>query len=381
MALTIPSFLRIRTLEQQQVALMLATGFFMGVFIATYQITADSIFLNRMGNYLDKAFLAAGILGIVTTAIFSYLQNYVRFSVLTQISVALILAYTIAVYVLLNYGEAEWQSIVVFTMYCSSGPIIALLLLSYWGTFGRLFNFRQSKSIIGWIDTGQLIAAIIASFLIPLTATLLPDTADYLMVCCVSMLALSGLLFIISTRFTLSKNDPREFDELVREQTTFKKTFSDRYIILMSTLLMISMIAFIFNQYAFQQMVQVQYPDQRELTDFNAFFMAAVYGISLFMQTFINNRIISNYGLRVSLLILPVVLGALSIGSLVAGYFFGFDKATSPTGFIYFFLFVAMTRLFNWTLRDSWRRLCLNYSLFPLMAGYDLIFNQKLRVL
>jgi CRP-like cAMP-binding protein len=306
-----------------------------------------------MGNYLDKAFLAAGILGIATTAVFSFLQNRIRFSLLTQISVALILVFTIVVYTLLNVGEPQWQSIVVFTMYCSSGPIIALLLLSYWGTFGRLFNFRQSKSIIGWIDTGQLIAAIIASFLVPLTARLLPDTTDYLMVCCVSMLALSGLLFIISNRFTLSKNDPKEFDELVRKQTTMRKTFSDRYIILMSTLLMVSMVAFIFNQYAFQQMVQVQYPDQRELTDFNAFFMAAVYGISLFMQTFINNRIISNYGLRVSLLILPLVLGVLAIGSLVAGYFFGFDKATSPTGFIYFFLFVAMTRLFNWTLRDS----------------------------
>jgi len=353
MAYTLPAFLKIRTLEQRQVALMLITGFFMGVFIATYQITADSIFLNRMGEYLDKAFLVAGILGIVTTAIFSYLQNLIRFSVLTQVSVALILLFTIAVYILLHFGEPAWQSIVVFTMYCSSGPIIALLLLSYWGTFGRLFNFRQSKSIIGWIDTGQLIAAIIASFLIPLTATLLPDTADYLVVCCVSMMALGILLFIISTQFTLVKNDPREFDEQVRKQTTMVKTFSDRYILLMSALLLISMVVFIFNQYAFQEMVRVQYPNQRELTDFNAFFMAAVYGISLFMQTFINNRIIGNYGLRISLLILPLVLGVFSLGSIVTGYAFGFDKATSSSGFIYFFLFVAMSRLFNWTLRDS----------------------------
>lgn len=332
---------------------MLTIGFFMGVFIATYQITADSIFLNKMGNYLDKAFLAAGFMGIVTTFLFSSLQNSIRFSVLTQISVAIIFFFTLTVYYFLHFGNPEWHNVVIFTMYCGSGPMIALLLLCYWGTFGRLFNFRQSKRIIGWIDTGQLLAAILASFLIPFTSRLVADTSNYLMVCCVSMLLVGGLLFVISSRFTLSKNDPKEFDERVREETTMRRTFSDRYILTMSLLLVVSMTAFVFNQYSFQQLVSVQYPNQRELTNFNAFFMAAVYGLSLFMQTFINSRIIGNYGLRVSLLMLPFVLAVFSVGSVVAGLIFGSDKVASPTGFIYFFLFVAMSRLFNWTLRDS----------------------------
>jgi ATP:ADP antiporter, AAA family len=353
MALSLPAFLTFKTIEQKQVGLMLATGFFMGVFIATYQVTADSIFLNRMGEYLDKAFLAAGLLGIISTSIFSYLQNFVRFSVLSQAIIVLILSFTGGVYYLLHFGDPELQQIVVFIMYCASGPIIALLLLVYWGTFGRIFNFKQSKRIIGWIDTGQLIAAITASFLIPLTGRLLPDTTDYLFVCGLSMLVLAILLSIISNKFPLAKNDPSEFDKDVRELTSIKNTFSDKYIILMSLFLFVSMTAFVFNQFAFQELVRVQYPNQRELTDFNAFFMAAVYAISLFMQTFINNRIIGNYGLRVSLMILPILLAILAVGSIVAGYSFGFDKELAPNGFIYFFLFVAMGRLFNWTLRES----------------------------
>jgi hypothetical protein len=31
----------------------------------------------------------------------------------------------------------------------------------------------------------------------------------------------------------------------------------------------------------------------------------------------------------------------------------GFDKQESPAGFVFFFLFVAISRMFNWTLRDS----------------------------
>src|SRR5690606_25248448 len=154
MANFLPASWRIQSLEQKQVAFMLATGFFMGVFIATYQVTADSLFLNRLGDQLDKAFLVTGILGILSTAVFSFLQSFIRFSILTLLVIIGILGFTVAVYVLIHFGDQEWENPLIFAMFCSSGPIIALLFLTYWGTFGRLFNFRQSKRIIGWIDTG-----------------------------------------------------------------------------------------------------------------------------------------------------------------------------------------------------------------------------------
>ena len=113
------------------------------------------------------------------------------------------------------------------------------------------------------------------------------------------------------------------------------------------------MIMFVFSQYSFQILVKEQYPDERDLTNFNSFFIGAVYGISLILQTFVNPRIISNYGLRVSLFILPFVMIIFSIASITTGSFLGFEKSIAPAGFIYFFLFVSLSRLFNWTLRDS----------------------------
>jgi len=84
-------FLGVRPEEQVQVLLMLATGFFMGIYIATYQVTAESLFLNKLSDQLDKAFLVSGILGIVTTAIFSFFQNRIRFIVLSILSIVLII--------------------------------------------------------------------------------------------------------------------------------------------------------------------------------------------------------------------------------------------------------------------------------------------------
>ena len=346
--------LQIQSQEQKQIVLMLCTGFFMGVFIATYQVTADSLFLNRLGDQLNKAFLIAGLLGIITTALFSTAQNLIKFTTLALGSVALIFFFTLGVYWLIHFGSPAFKDYYIFALYCMTGPITAVLLLSFWGIFGRLFNFRQSKRIIGWIDTGQLIAAILATLIfIPFTTKIIRETSNYLLVCAISIAVVSVLMLIISNVFTISKNDPREFGVTVRRESSLGRIFGDQYIVLLSVFLLISMLMFVFSQYSFQTLVSIQYPDVRDLTNFNSFFIGAVYGISLFMQTFINQRIISNYGLRVSLFILPVVMILFSVGSIATGTYFGFEKSIAPTGFIYFFLFVSLSRLFNWTLRDS----------------------------
>lgn len=346
--------LQIQSQEQKQIILMLCTGFFMGVFIATYQVTADSLFLNRLGDQLDKAFLIAGLLGIATTTLFSTAQSFIKFTTLALSSVVLILAFTLGAYWLISFGDSASQDNYIFALYCMSGPITAVLLLSFWGIFGRLFNFRQSKRIIGWIDTGQLIAAIIATLIvIPFTTQLIKETSNYLLLCAISIAVVSILMFVISLVFTISKNDPREFGVTVRRESRLTKIFSDQYIVLMSVFLLISMVMFVLSQYSFQTLVKEQYPNERDLTNFNSFFIGTVYGLSLFMQTFVNQKIISNYGLRISLFILPIVMIIFSIASLFTGSYFGFEKSIAPTGFIYFFLFVSLSRLFNWIVRES----------------------------
>ncbi|MEQ8304772.1 MAG: cyclic nucleotide-binding domain-containing protein [Cyclobacteriaceae bacterium] len=362
--------LNVRPEEKTQVVLMLATGFFMGIFIATYQVTSESLFLNSLSDQLDKAFLVSGIFGIVSTALFSFLQNRIKFSTLTTSSILSIVIATSAVYLLYNYGGDRYHDLVLFVMYCLAGPMTAVLLLCYWGIFGRLFNFRQSKRIIGWIDTGQLVAAILAFFLIPLTANYFLETSNYLIVCNISILLAAVSFFSISFRFPLTKNDPKEFEAGVRKETSFGKIFKDPYVLLLSVFLVISMVTFIFNQFAFQDLINKQYPDERELTNFLAYFNGAVYLFSLLMQTFVNDKIISNYGIRVSLFLLPVIVGVFALGGLFTGIFFGYDIVDSPTTFIFFFLFIALTRLFNATLRDSLENPVFKLLFIPLDNRY-----------
>jgi hypothetical protein len=282
------------------------------------------------------------------------------------------------VYILYKWGDASYHDEVLFSMYCLTGPMTAILLLCYWGIFGRLFNFKQSKRIIGWIDTGQLVAAILAFFLIHLTMKWMGDTSNYLVVCNVSIVGASVSLLIISSRYRLAKNDPAEFDETVKQETKFSAIFRDRYTVLLGSFLVVSMTTYIFSQFSFQTLINKQYPDQNELTNFLAYFNGAIYGLSLVMQTFVNDKILSNYGIRVSLFVLPILVAIFAVSSTAIALLMGYDIGQSPEAFIFFFLSVALMRLFNAMIKDSLENPVFKLLFIPLDGRYRFGIQAKL---
>ena len=346
-------FLNVKQEEQTQVALMLFMGFFIGIFVATYQVTAESLFLNKLSGQLNKAFFISGGLGIASTVIFSFFQNRIKFVSLAFASMVLVFVATSALHFFYHYGNAQLNSDILFLMYCLTGPMMAILLLCYWGMFGRLFDFKQSKRIIGWIDTGQLLAIILANFLIPLSSKFFPDTSDYLIVCDVSIIGAIVCLSVIAFKFGQSKLQASTSTDAVRSETTFAKIFRDKYVVLLSLFLITSVVTLNFNQFIFQNLLNEQYPNQRDLTNFLAYFNGTIYLLSLIMQTFLNDRILATYGIRSSLFILPIFTGFLALASFVSAFIFGDSLTAHPDTFIYFFLFVALTRLFNNMLRES----------------------------
>lgn len=362
--------------ERQMIRLMLGVGFFMGVFNATYQVVADTIFLKRLPHQLNSAFLTAGVLGILATALFSWLQNQIRFSVLVTISLTGVVFFTTGVYWAYHFGPAVYHDLVVYIMYSATGPITAILLMSYWGVFGRLFDFRQSKRIISWIDSGALMAAIIAFFLFPITSAFFGDTSNYLIVSAISITGAAILMIVTSTRFSLTRNNPAEFGKEFKRETRVVKVLKDPYGLSLSAMAVISMMCFVFTQFSFQQLSNVQYPEQRDLANFLAYFNGSVYLISLLMQTFVNERILGN-GLRISLFILPIGLIIFSVASLISGAVIGTSPVDNPTLFVFFFIFIALTRWFNWMLRDSLETPIFKLFFIPLDSRFRFSIQSK----
>lgn len=344
----------VRPEERKQILLLFGKGFFLGIFLVTYLISAEALFLNKLSHLLKEALLVSGGLGVIATATFSFLQSRISYSRLVVGNLLLIFVLTAIIYLLYFSLDNVWQDYVIFGMFTLIGPIAAVILLGFWGVFGRLFNLRQSKRIIGWIDTGQLTAGILATISIPLLGPYIPETVNYLLISAGSILIAGVFLIIITLNFELSVGGASADQENQKtKRTSFRAMFKDSYVVLLSSFLLFSMLTFTFVQYSFQTVVSLQYPNENELRNFLATFHLGYLLLSFIMQTFVNDKIIGVYGLKVTLFILPVIVGFFTICSIVAGAVFGYNPIDAPSTFIYLFLFISITRLFNYAIRDA----------------------------
>ena len=156
--------LNARPEEVPSVKLMLYLGFFTGIFLASYDVAAPAIFLNYFNDeaILAQAFLVSGFIGIVTTYIYSFLQARIPYKILVYGFITLMFVTTTLVWMLSTFTEQSGP--VVFVGFVLALPFSYLSLLIFWGFFGRVFDLKQAKRIIGGIDTGQLVASILALF-------------------------------------------------------------------------------------------------------------------------------------------------------------------------------------------------------------------------
>jgi len=332
--------------EEKPVLLLLGNGFFMGIFLASYKSMAYTSFLNEMGHLLREAIFVSGFLGVISTAFYAYAQRRIPFSRLIIINYALIFIFIAAARIISHYTDATWIN---FLLYVMHGPIMSILLLSFWGTFGRIFDLRQSKRIIGGIDSGQLTATIIAFFSIPFIINFLSDISDLLVIGMGGIVLSSIFLVILISNFDLNAYKTHLTSK--SKESKFRNLIKNKYVVFLALFLFSSMLAFSFVDYSFLSVADQQYPDQKKLLSFISMIEGSVLVIGLIVQTFVNERLISMYGLKVTLLVLPIVLTIFTLLAIGSGYFFGFQFGSS--NFIWFFLFITTSKLFTSSLREA----------------------------
>ncbi len=367
--------LNVRKDEERPVLLLLGKGFFLGIFLATYEISAETLFLNRLADdYLKEGIMVSGALGVISTFLFAFFQSRVKFAYLAMTNLLLVFAFTLGVYLLFQDASLVVQDYLTFILFAMIGPITAVVLLGFWGTFGRLFDLRQSKRIIGRIDIGQLLASIAAFFAIPFFTHIIPDTSSYLLISAVSAFMVFVFSFVLD-KTTVAKGSLKSSRE-DRKQTSYSRLSRNKYVRQLSLFLLFSMLTFTFIQFSFQTVSSQQFPEEESLRNFLAICRGSILVLGLLMQSFVNDRIISEYGLKVALLILPVIVGVFSILAIGAGLLYGFTPEADK--FIFFFGFVALSRIFNWSVRDSLENP--SFKLYFMPFDLNLRFNIQTKV-
>jgi AAA family ATP:ADP antiporter len=332
--------------EGRPALLLLGYGFFMGVFMATYKVVAESLFMNSMADKLDEAILVSGAIGVASTWLYTFLQKRVPFSYLAIFNIVAVLSFITIIYIQLIFGGGKSLYFILFLMLL---PISSIMLLSFWGLFGRIFELRSSKRIIGTIDSGQLIATILAFLVTPFLIELIGNVTDLLTICITSLLLCLFFLFFIMGQIRVVV-EPKE---VIRDKAVAKASgiFSNKYALWLSAFIAISVITYTFIDYSFLSVSEKQYPDQNALAKFLSYIYLAIWVFTLIMQTFINDKIISTYGFKTALLILPVLISFFTIVSIISGAFLSDPNAVQVSA--WFFMSMVVTKFFAQSIREA----------------------------
>lgn len=338
--------------ETGPVSFLLIMSFFLGLFLATVAVASQSLFLKHFDERIDLpiALAISGGLGVLITIFYNFLQGRIPFSALAVFNLILVILLT----AFIEFGEPYVQDTnqLFYFGFTLILPFTFVTQLVFWGSFNRMFNVRVAKRIVGSVDLGTTIAQILAFFAIPVLITYGVETASLYTIGLVSITIYLILFILLSRRFLVQgKSAIRSESEI--KKLSIGQFIGNRYILTMSIFIIVSMVALRFVDFSFYNATTIQF-EEKSLPTFLSLFEATVVVFSFLFSTFATDRINQDYGLRVSLLINPLLLILFTGSALALGTFFGYDLNTGEgSTIIFFFIAVAMSKLFINSLRDA----------------------------
>ncbi|HMJ67991.1 MAG TPA: hypothetical protein VK508_03815 [Cyclobacteriaceae bacterium] len=344
--------------ELGPVTLLLCLSFLMGTFLATITVAAQTLFLQsnifNEKTHLPVALAISGVFGLVATGIYNFLQGRVSFKVLAICSLSVVILVTggiefAEIYIHRVFTDStalQDESYIGYLAFTQILPFTFICQLVFWGSFGRLFNLRQAKRIIGSVDVGVDIAQIIAFFSIPILIRTVNLQIDSLFtIALFSAIGYLVLFIIMSSRYLTKEKVLRSDvgDDSKLEKLGFTDLIKNKFIMSMTGFVIISIVALRFLDYSFFNATGQVFTNSKDLPTFLSLFEATIVIFGFLFTTFATDRIMQDYGLRVALIINPLLLLLFTGGAAILGVTFGFQEGDA---LIYFFIMMAMSKLF-----------------------------------
>ncbi len=342
--------------ERGPVGLLLIMSFMMGLFLATVSVASQTLFLNTFNEKIDLpwALLASGGAGMVFTIFYNALQGRIPFSVLAIFNIFI----AIAVIAFVQFGEAYVSDVknLYFVGFALILPLTFIVQLVFWGAFNRMFNVRDGKRLIGSVDIGTDIASIIAFFTIPILLTAGVKPEDLYTIGLFSIVGYLVFFIVLSIKY-MGKQKTGMVAESDIKKISIVGFLTNKYVLLMAGFIITSLVALRFVDYSFYNVTIVQFkPDSIALPVFLSYFEMTIVIFGFLFTTFVTDRIAQDYGLGVAMLVTPAVLVMFTVVALGLGYFVGYnpdDPGQTKNTVVYFFIAIAMSKLFINSLRDA----------------------------
>ncbi|NVO08948.1 MAG: hypothetical protein HXX16_03205 [Bacteroidales bacterium] len=338
--------LNIRRDEVLPVSLFMFQSVFLGVFLGAFDVGANTLFLKAFdSSMISKAFAISGLIGIGLTSLYSYFQGRIIFSRLSIYNLLGVFLITFLLRFGYFFSDSKWLAFGLFVM---MGPLNIVALVGFWGTVSRIFDLRQGKRIFGIIDTGQVVGVILSSWAVPFLIANGFKTNNLLYISAISIF----ISFII--QLFISSSFPEKLKEKVtkeQKESRFSDTMKMPYVRTMALFVVLSMLVAFFVHYLFLAVAKSRFENSDELAKFLGGLMGTLTFVSILIKSFVYGTLMKNYGLKVTLLISPVIMVILTISAAVVGSIFGYTLESAS--FTFFFLLISLGKLFQKALKDS----------------------------
>ena len=338
--------LNIQKEEANPVFLMMIFSFFVGLSLSFYFTASNALFLKHFSpKMIPVSFIASGILVYLAWLLFSRIDRKNGLYRQVMLKYLFVFLSVTAISIGVRLADSQWLT---FIMYTWVRVQVYITLVNFWGVAGRLFNIRQGKRIFGLISAGEVISIIIGYFSIPLILKVI-KAPDLLFLSSFALLVCLGLVYLIFRNYKeqLEQQKPVAVapKNEKKSEWNYLNLVKKPYFKMISLMALLPIFGYLFVDFLFLAQTKVEFSNNPEtIARFLGIFLGSVAVLELIFKLF-SGRFLNKYGLRPSLLSLPIILTFSIIMAALFGSLYG------TVGL--FFSFVALARLFERSIRGA----------------------------
>jgi ATP/ADP translocase len=331
--------------DRSMILALLLQAFCTGIFVGTLELEANVVFLEAFGtDRVPFALMISGLIGILIVTVYGYFNKQLKMRSFGILNLAVVIGAALFIVGGLYLMEPDYFDFVTFVF---SGPLILITLMGFWTTVRVELSPSRGKQLRGLIEVALVGGMVLAFFVTPLMVI-----AGFLIREILYVGIISLIIAAFAQMFVLSR-EGKEGDSYRNRRGSAGpiRLFSTRYTALMASFIVIGIAVSVLLYFEFLSVTQSRFPEGRELVEFLGFYLGISVVVAWILKRFLFHWIKSKFGIRTTLLVLPVILFLLTIPAAIFCEGFGYGRGTPV--FVYFFLLVVLSYLFSRSFKDS----------------------------
>lgn len=307
--------LGIRPDEARTVGLFFVHNFLLGIGTILVYVAANAILLeNQPETSLPLAYVVSAVAMIAVGKLYGYYEHHLLLSHLATRVLLTVVAMTVVVGLFVVYGHSVAAAVAIMVGY---RVVYLLTNLEFWGVSAVVFDTRQSKRLFSVISSGDMpakaLGAILAAFVHAHTGILILVLVAF----GAFLAAYYALQLTVQSHEVHAAHRPAR--AVRREPSRFVgQQFGGSDLIFLMCLSMAALAAVAIEiEYNFFINVKHRFHDQSDVIKYVSYILALTYGLAMLVKLLLSGALLDKFGVRRSLLLLPLVALAGLVGLIV----------------------------------------------------------------